>query len=711
MIQLDKALVTIHRGYRKNNNTSTRTFCGRLSAFFLLLAPACLYAQTEEGAIDSIRTAVIDTVLITKKIVEFEANKFTFNVSQSPQAKGKTLEDMLRLTPGLNVGSGGNVSLFGMRTAQIHVNGKPVQQGDVAGFLRSIPAESISKIEVVPNPPLNQGTSGEPLVRIYLKKRENEGFNANISGALDMRRALSERASLFSNIRTGKLSLTPMLSVEEERRRTSLDFHSKIGGIEERSISRNSEDKRSKSFNLYGDYPFSDRHNISAVFSALQRDDNNSATGSGSDTLAFRSVRNGSGSPLRLHGGLRYDGKFDSSASLKVDAYIIDADNKTSDLLQANDILAFRSAATSAANNASLRVDFTKSIRGFGDLSLGSRFRSNRNAIDNDYYRYGASGADRTIYTERISQYEISADVPIGKSLSLQAGGQLEYSDIGLETDGKSRHRYHDFLPHVVLMRKGEKAQLTLSFSQMMSRPSYAELDPRPQVLSKNTFQRGNPNLSREIWDVYSVNYVLPQSGVMLFGSMGSLSNMVIYNESPVDGNGQTFIVPYNSRERQNTWVAGATVRRGGERWNYSVTNQLVYRANSPATNVENMLSYWVNLDASLRNIFGSGTNLSFFGGFKTADQDTNEKFRSLFYSFFDFSRNFGRGTTLGLKTVDPWGLYREKIRYTYDAGAFRDENGRGDMRSISFYFSQKIGSDKVKSAKKLDVGDSRLGY
>jgi len=169
--------------------------------------------------------------------------------------------------------------------------------------------------------------------------------------------------------------------------------------------------------------------------------------------------------------------------------------------------------------------------------------------------------------------------------------------------------------------------------------------------------------------------------------------------------------VPYNSRDRQNTAGVGATVRRGGERWNYSVTNQLVYRANSPDLNVGNMLSYWLNLDVSLRNLFGTGTDLSFFGGGKTADQDTNKKMRSLFYSFFDFSRNVGRGTTLGLKIVDPWDIYREKSRYTYDAGAFRNENTRPDQRSFNLYFSQKIGSDKVKSAKKLDVGDSRLGY
>jgi len=260
-------------------------------------------------------------------------------------------------------------------------------------------------------------------------------------------------------------------------------------------------------------------------------------------------------------------------------------------------------------------------------------------------------------------------------------------------------------------MRKGEKAHVTLSFSQVMSRPSYAELDPRPRVLSKNVFQRGNPNLSREIWDVYSMSYVLPQSGIILFGDMVSRLNMVIYNETPVDGNGQTFITPANSSDRQNTAGVGATVRRGGDRWNYSITNQVFYRINPPALNVENMLTCWLSLRGSLTNIFRSGTDLSFYGLFKTAQQHTNENHRPSFYSFFDFSRNVGRGTTLGLKIADPWGIYREKTRYTYDAGAFRNENTRPDQRSFNLYFSQKFGSDKVKSAKKLDVGDGRLGY
>jgi len=669
-----------------------------------------LYAQTEEEAIDSIRTAVLDTVLIAKKIVEFEANKFTFNVSRSPHAKGKTLEDMLRLTPGLNV-LGEKVSLFGHRTAQITINDKLVHQGDVANYMRFIPAESISRIEVVPNPPLSQGTNGQPLVRIYIKKRENNGYNANISGALDLRRTLSEQASLFSDIRVGKLTLTPMLSVEEERLRPSQDLHSKIGGIEERYTSQDSEDKRSKSLSLYGDYPFSDRHNISAVFSAFHRDDDNAATGSGVDTVRFASLSGSNGSPRRLHGGLRYEGKIGESASLTFDGYIIGSDNKTLDSLRANDILAFRSSAESAVSNISARTNFAKSIRGFGELSLGSRFRSNRNDIDNDYYRYGISGADRTKYTERIWQYYFSAEVPIGKSLSLRAGGQLETSDIGLETDGKSRQRYHDFLPNVLLLRKGEKAQLTLSFSQNMYRPSYAELDPRPHAMSKNVFQRGNPGLSREIWDVYFVNYVLPQSGIILFGEVVSMSNLIIYEESPVDGSGQTFIMPVNSRERQHSVLAGVTVRRSGERWNYSLTNQFIYDINSPDLKVKNMPTNWLTLQASLRNIFRSGTDLSFYGLFKTAQQRTNEKHRPSFFSSFDFSRNFGRGTTLGLKIEDPWDAYRKKIRYTYDAGAFRNENIQPDVRSFGLYFSQKFGSDKVKSAKKLNVGDSRLGY
>ncbi|MCT1531339.1 TonB-dependent receptor [Sphingobacterium daejeonense] len=687
-----------------------KTFYNRSLLLALFLVPISLFSQTRKESIDSIRRDILDTVLITKKVFEFEANKFIFNVSQSLESKGKTLEDMIRITPSLELNSNGNISLFGTQTVLLFVDDKPVnlQGQDLSGYIKSIPSESISRIEVVPNPTFNQSINSQPIVKIFLKKRTDDGYDISINSSLDFRNSLSERLSLFSNIRVGKVIFTPIISIVDERRRTTKNLYVKNNEIEEFSVSKNKDNRFSNSFNLYSDYQVTKNNNVSTMFSISHSNGRNSILGSGSDTTQFGLERKVQSSPLNIRAGILYKLTINPSSSITVDGNFTNSSNETFDSLKINNLRYLNSNSISKINNVNSSVNFTKTIFGHSELSIGSKIERNRNNINNNLYQHEQLSHEYTKYIERIWHNYLSVNVPFNKSLVLQAGAKIESTNIDLKTTGTTSQNYTNFLPNLSLINKSENGQLMLGYSRQLNRPTYLDLNPVISAVSKNVFQQGNPELEPEIWDSYSINYVL-KSGIMIFGRILSNSNLIMYNETQAVDNEQTLIIPTNIDATQNSYIAGATIRKKLGKLNYSLTHNFLYADNPSVINSKNSFIYKVVVSSNLKNVFNSGIDLSFYGTFRTAQYNLNERKNPYVRYYFDFTKSFKNDTNFGLKIENPFIAFKSKTYFTYGSGAFRNEVYSPDIRSFSVYFSKKFGKKKLRSAQKIDNEDERM--
>ena len=117
---------------------------------------------------------LIITILENRYKVERKEAKKIYNVGQDITVKGGNVSDVLANIPSIDVDFDGNISLRGNSNVRILINGKPSGLVGLSGpqGLRSLPSESIEKVEVVTSPSARysaEGTAG--ILNVILKKQ------------------------------------------------------------------------------------------------------------------------------------------------------------------------------------------------------------------------------------------------------------------------------------------------------------------------------------------------------------------------------------------------------------------------------------------------------------------------------------------------------------------------------------------------------------
>lgn len=120
-----------------------------------------------------------------KKLVESDGAKLSYNVSEDPESASSNVLDILRKVPGVSVDAEGNIKVKGQSSFKILMNGRedPMLKGDLKTILKSIPAGTIKKIEVISEPGAKyeaEGTGG--ILNIVTdRSRSLSGFMTQVS--------------------------------------------------------------------------------------------------------------------------------------------------------------------------------------------------------------------------------------------------------------------------------------------------------------------------------------------------------------------------------------------------------------------------------------------------------------------------------------------------------------------------------------------------
>ena len=98
----------------------------------------------------------LDEVVIVEKRPLFsnEGEKTLYNVSEDPSVQTGTVSDALQNAPGVEVDVEGNVSLRGVSSVEIWINGQPsnLNAENLKTYLQQMPANALERIEVITNP-------------------------------------------------------------------------------------------------------------------------------------------------------------------------------------------------------------------------------------------------------------------------------------------------------------------------------------------------------------------------------------------------------------------------------------------------------------------------------------------------------------------------------------------------------------------------------
>ncbi len=129
-----------------------------------------------------------------------EFDKRIYDVEKNPINAGGTAEDVLRNVPALQVDIDGNVSMRNS-SPQIFIDGRPTTL-----TIDQIPADAISRVEVITNPSAKYDASGGGggIVNIVMKHNRGLGYSGNLRFGADSRPRYNTGGDV--NLREGKFN-------------------------------------------------------------------------------------------------------------------------------------------------------------------------------------------------------------------------------------------------------------------------------------------------------------------------------------------------------------------------------------------------------------------------------------------------------------------------------------------------------------------------
>ena len=467
--------------------------------------------------------------------VEVRLDKKIYNIGQDITVKGGNVSDVLANIPSIEVDFDGVVSLRGNSNVKILINGKPSGLVGLAGpqGLRSIPSESIEKVEVVTSPSARysaEGTAG--ILNIILKKQDLLGFNGNVN--LNAGDPKSSGASGTFNLRNNKINIFNTTSFKDS------DNNSSFTGITEYFNSNLKIDNQTKSnrnsknnfFNLGVEYYFDDK--TSLTLSGFYRK---------GDQLSYsRNVVNDItnidivSSNERIANETELEESFEYALDFYKDfdkdghtlsariSYEEDDENSVDNIEDFSTIPFVSSSAFERTTNIDFQnrllaqVDYVFPIDENTEFELGYRGRFIDRETDfdvsfllGDLYQSDSGLSNIFKYSENINSFYTQFGKKFN-AFSVLLG--LRYEDSKQEIDQRTTNqfevkKYSDLFPTVnIAYQFSDLESITLGYSKRVRRPRGWDINPFPRRNSITSYRRGNPFLDPTFTSAYEVDYL-----------------------------------------------------------------------------------------------------------------------------------------------------------------------------------------------------------
>jgi hypothetical protein len=119
-----------------------------------------------------------------RPIIKQEVDRISYDIQADPESKVLTVLDMMRKVPLLSLDADDNIKLKGSGNYKILINGKPSSMvvRSPKDVLKSMPASSIQKIEVITTPPSKYDSEGlAGIINIITTKKIDNGYNGSLT--------------------------------------------------------------------------------------------------------------------------------------------------------------------------------------------------------------------------------------------------------------------------------------------------------------------------------------------------------------------------------------------------------------------------------------------------------------------------------------------------------------------------------------------------
>jgi len=492
-----------------------------------------------------------------KPLLELAPDKTTVNVDAMLGSTASNVLDVLSRTPGVQVDNQGQINLNGKSGVQLLIDGKStyLSAQDLATYLRSMPAASLDKIELIENPSARYDAAGNAIINLRLKKSKVAGFNGGFSAGYSQGRYDRHFYSLNLNYQYDRLrtymnigaGLDKNFSTDTYQRR----FYTAENELTSRVALNNWQQNTGKGINLSGglDYQLTDQTQLglTASFNAGKRnglftyesktnDANDQQTEMGYGNTRSRDTRHNTGLGLNFLHNFSRKGR-ELSADINYLQYEMDGRQEQSRYQQIatgqpEKEPAWLYQVPAAIRIYSAKADYVEPLSDKGRLEAGwkSSFVRNENTTDvsigdyNPVYQPGLS--NHFIYEEFIHAAYVNLQQQ-WKRVGVMAGLRMEYTHSKGWQAGQAQVAGNDFsrgyanwFPNFSISYKLDTTRvrvLTLLYLRRINRPNYHQLNPFLFYRDNYSYTGGNPLLNPQFQNRIELKY---QHGQQLWAGL-----------------------------------------------------------------------------------------------------------------------------------------------------------------------------------------------
>ena len=492
--------------------------------------------------------------------VAFEIDRTVYNTKNQISSAGGSATDVLQNIPSVEVDIDGNVSLRGNQNISVLINGKPSPlKGEfLTSFLQQLPASSIDRVEVIPNPSAKYDPDGQAgALNIVLKKEAEMGSSGGITlgGGSDG----GYNASGSYNIQKGALKLFSTYGFRSDDRNSDGFNLRENRYLDPRTfIEQDNFGLRtgtSHLFSLSSDYSLTDKTELSGSALVSSRQGDNQSTNAYAQLDALRDLTSRSSrQSMVVSDGYSMDFStsfrriLDSSKNETTGEIRFNRSNggNTDDLseqlmsLDGASALDLIEQTINELDNRETEISGqTDWIRTLGSFKVEAGAKGTSRSMDN---RFDASFFDETIggfsddtglsnrfdYAENVIAGYGIVSTKVGK-MEVQVGLRAEQANttFDLRTTNESfDNSYTSLFPSAfVNYNLAQTKQVKLSYSKRVSRPRTSQLNPFTTFSDTLNLQIGNPLLEPEY--IHSVEMAYQQ-----FTQKGSISVTPYYRRT-----------------------------------------------------------------------------------------------------------------------------------------------------------------------------------
>ena len=493
------------------------------------------------------------TVTAKKPLIKQEDDKTIVDAEVLANSSTNAYE-VLEKTPGTIVDQDGNVYLNSMTPATVYINGREMKLSseDLASLLKSLPAASVSKIEILRNPSAKyDAASSGGIVNIVLKKGVKLGSNGSVNAGYFQGVYATETAGFNLNKSSGKIN--SYLSYQFTNRKNYEELNS------DRFIKTDSSLLAQRAYTTYPainnyisggiDIAFTKKFNINYDLRITPNNNKSYAlngidivkTSTGALTGKNQSDINSRNNSFFMGNELSSTYKIDSTGSeWTVDLEYNYYRNNNTQLYSNYSYLPAKPTVLGDGTNKSnknifvVESELVLKIPKVFNIETGFKITSSNSRNSADYFT-DTAGNGRQVDTYQTNTFKYRETIgafylQIAKTFwgfTLKPGLRLETTDINgrqlIPKDTNLSIKRTDVFPYVYLRHNlfklfGTQLVGNAIFRKSIRRPYYEVLNPYPKYVDQYLFDVGNPRLKPQFTSNYEVNVTFDNFPVLALG-------------------------------------------------------------------------------------------------------------------------------------------------------------------------------------------------